>query len=197
LFVIPQGSAVALVLAMWVTPFQTPNFVREALLKDTATGRDFELEISVSPSYSRNREFLSVKLKSRELLPGSNGKDYTQFTFEQLQTGDESKLSGAVLENKLANVEDGKQVLLTYKGKPKGTYLDFSVMVWGNADGLYQLLFVHRGPRGGVPRGQTPRRQIPQTQRCRISLPQLPSPSKASPTALLFPYALQGKAQLG
>jgi hypothetical protein len=48
------------------------------------------------------------------------------------ETGEEFKLSGAVPENRLAHVEDGKQVLLTYKGKPKGTYLDFSVMVWGD-----------------------------------------------------------------
>jgi hypothetical protein len=71
-------------------------------------------------------------LKSRKVLPGTNGKDYTQFTFGQLETGEEFKLSGAVLENKLAHIEDGSQVLLTYKGKPKNTYLDFSVMVWGD-----------------------------------------------------------------
>jgi hypothetical protein len=75
-------------------------------------------------------------LKSRKLLTGSNGKEYTQFTFEQLETGEEFKISGAVLENKLAQVEDGKQVLLTYKGKPKNTYLDFSVGVWDAEAGV-------------------------------------------------------------
>jgi hypothetical protein len=58
----------------------------------------------------------------------------TQFTFEQREIGEEFKLSGAVLENKLAMVEDGHQVLLTYKGKPKGTYLDFWVIVWGDTE---------------------------------------------------------------
>jgi hypothetical protein len=69
-------------------------------------------------------------LKSRKTLTGQNNKEYTQFTFEQSETGIEFKLSGAVLESKLAEVEDGKQVLLTYKGKPKNTYSDYSVMVW-------------------------------------------------------------------
>lgn len=81
-------------------------------------------------------------LKSRKVLPGKNNQNYTQFTFEQEGTGEEFKLSGAVLENKLnakdsngdLQIPDGTKVLLTYKGMPKGTYLDFSVMAWTDED---------------------------------------------------------------
>ena len=59
-----------------------------------------------------------------------DGEDYTLFTIEEMGTGEERKVSGAVLESKLADIADGTRVLLTYKGKPKGTYLDFSVMEW-------------------------------------------------------------------
>jgi hypothetical protein len=48
------------------------------------------------------------------------------------ESGIEFKLSGAVLESKLAEVPDGSQVLLTFKGKPKNTYSDYSVAVWGD-----------------------------------------------------------------
>jgi hypothetical protein len=49
-----------------------------------------------------------------------------------METDIEFKLSGAVLESKLAEAPDGSQVLLTFKGKPKNTYSDFSVAVWGD-----------------------------------------------------------------
>jgi hypothetical protein len=49
-----------------------------------------------------------------------------------METDIEFKLSGAVLESKLAEVPDGSQALLTFKEKPKNTYSDFSVAVWGD-----------------------------------------------------------------
>ena len=82
-------------------------------------------------------------LKGRKTLMGQNGKEYTQFIFEQLESDIEFKLSGAVLESKLAEVADGSQVLLTFKGKPKNTYSDYSVMVWGDQPGP---LTNHQGP---------------------------------------------------
>jgi hypothetical protein len=75
-------------------------------------------------------------LKGRKILTGQNNKPYTQFLFEQMETDIEFKLSGAVLESKLADVPDGSQVLLTFKGKPKNTYSDYSVMVWGDENPL-------------------------------------------------------------
>jgi hypothetical protein len=73
-------------------------------------------------------------LKSREVKRGQNDKDYTLFTFEEHETGNEVKVSGSVLENKLAEVPDGARVLLTYKGEQRGKngnkYKDFSVAVW-------------------------------------------------------------------
>jgi hypothetical protein len=68
-------------------------------------------------------------LKGRQSVPGKNNKDYTIFTIED-EEGAERKVYGAVLESKLAEVEDGTKIQLTYKGKPKGTYLDYSVMTW-------------------------------------------------------------------
>jgi hypothetical protein len=67
-------------------------------------------------------------LRERTVLPGRNDKDYTLFTIET-EEGD-VKISGAVLESKLAEVADGSKILVTYKGKPKGTYLDYAVQVW-------------------------------------------------------------------
>jgi hypothetical protein len=75
-------------------------------------------------------EKLEGVLKSRQKLPGRNNEDYTLFTIEEAETREEIKVSGAVLESKLGAIEDGTRILLTYKGKPKGTYLDFSVMQW-------------------------------------------------------------------
>jgi hypothetical protein len=75
-------------------------------------------------------ERLEGVLKSRKMASGRNGEDYTIFTIEEEGTGEERKVSGAVLESKLAVVEDGSKILLTYKGKPKNTYKDYSVAVW-------------------------------------------------------------------
>ncbi len=74
-------------------------------------------------------EKLEGVLKHRESKDGRNNQKYTLFYIETT-AGEEKTVSGAVLENKLSEVEDGERVLLTYKGKPKGTYLDFSVMTW-------------------------------------------------------------------
>lgn len=74
-------------------------------------------------------EKLEGVLKNRELKDGRNGQKYTLFSIETPE-GEVKSVSGAVLENKLSEVEDGERILLTYKGKPKGTYLDFSVMRW-------------------------------------------------------------------
>lgn len=73
-------------------------------------------------------EKLEGVLKSRQVLDGRNNQPYTLFTIEDIE-GNERKVSGAVLESKLEDVEDGTKILLTYKGKPKGTYLDFAVQV--------------------------------------------------------------------
>jgi hypothetical protein len=54
-------------------------------------------------------------LKGRKTLTGHNGKPYTQFLFDQMETDIKFKLSGAVLESKLAGVPDGSQVLLTFR----------------------------------------------------------------------------------
>jgi hypothetical protein len=51
----------------------------------------------------------------------------TQFASPSLFS---NKVSGAVLESKLGAIDGGTRILLTYKGKPKGTYLDFSVIQW-------------------------------------------------------------------
>lgn len=84
-------------------------------------------------------ETLEGVLKDRKTLPGKNNQDYTLFTVETNEG--EMKVSGAVLESKLnvKNPEDGEllipdgtKILLTYKGKPKGTYLDYSVQVWND-----------------------------------------------------------------
>jgi hypothetical protein len=48
-------------------------------------------------------------------------------------TSEDRLASGAVLDSKLGSLEDGVKVLLTYKGKPKGTYRDYSVGVWDGA----------------------------------------------------------------
>ena len=69
-------------------------------------------------------------LESRETKPGKNGEDYTLFFIVEEGTGEKRAVSGAVLESKLGGVEDGSKLLLTYKGKPKGTYKDYSVGVW-------------------------------------------------------------------
>lgn len=73
-------------------------------------------------------EKLEGTLKSRESKDGRNNEKYTLFHIETLE-GVERTVSGAVLESKLETVEDGEKVLLTYKGKPKNTYSDFTVMV--------------------------------------------------------------------
>jgi hypothetical protein len=75
-------------------------------------------------------EKLEGVLKERRTLPGKNGEDYTLFTIIEEGSGAERKVSGAVLESKLGGLEDGVKILLTYKGKPKGTYRDYSVAVW-------------------------------------------------------------------
>jgi hypothetical protein len=77
-------------------------------------------------------EKLEGVLKSRRTAKGQNSKDYTIFTIEERETGEERQVSGAVLESKLASIDDGTKVILTYKGKPKGTYLDFAVMAWSD-----------------------------------------------------------------
>jgi hypothetical protein len=69
-------------------------------------------------------------VKSRKTAMGRNNEEYTIFTIVQEGTDEERRVSGAVLETKLGTVEDGSKVLLTYKGKPKGTYKDYSVGVW-------------------------------------------------------------------
>jgi hypothetical protein len=56
-------------------------------------------------------------LKSRKMLPGTSGKDYTQFTFQQPETGEEFELSGAVLKNKLSHVGKRKPSLAHLEGK--------------------------------------------------------------------------------
>jgi len=80
-------------------------------------------------------EKLEGVLKEREVKDGRNNQKYTLFFIEK-PDGEVKAVSGAVLESKLAEVEDGEKVLLTYKGKPKGTYLDFSVMVWEDQPAL-------------------------------------------------------------
>jgi hypothetical protein len=74
-------------------------------------------------------EKLEGVLESRQTASGRNGEDYTIFTLKE-DSGEVRKLSGAVLESKLGGLEDGVRILLTYKGKPKGTYRDYSVAVW-------------------------------------------------------------------
>lgn len=74
-------------------------------------------------------EKLEGKLKEREMKDGRNGTKYTAFYIEK-PDGEVKMVSGAVLESKLAEIENGEKLLLTYKGKPKGTYLDYSVMIW-------------------------------------------------------------------
>jgi hypothetical protein len=78
-------------------------------------------------------EKLEGILKSRRKASGRNGEDYTIFTIEEEGTGEERRVSGAVLESKLGGLEDGVKVMLTYKGKPKGTYKDYSVGVWDDS----------------------------------------------------------------
>jgi hypothetical protein len=68
-------------------------------------------------------------LESRKTAAGRNG-DYTLFTIKENGSGEDRIVSGTVLESKLGAVDDGSKVLITYKGKPKGTYLDYSVGVW-------------------------------------------------------------------
>jgi len=72
-------------------------------------------------------------LKGRKTAQGRNGEAYSIFTIVEEGTGEERLASGAVLDSKLGNVEDGSKILLTYKGKPKGTYRDYSVGVWDDA----------------------------------------------------------------
>jgi hypothetical protein len=73
-------------------------------------------------------------LKSRESRTGQNDKEYISFTIAEEGTDKEVKVSGSVLENKLAEVKDGARVLLTYKGEQRGKngnkYKDFTVAVW-------------------------------------------------------------------
>jgi hypothetical protein len=80
-------------------------------------------------------EKLEGVLKSRKIALGKNNVNYTIFTIEE-PNGEERNVSGAVLESKLADIEDGTKILLTYKGKPKGTYLDFTVMQWQDEPSL-------------------------------------------------------------
>jgi hypothetical protein len=72
-------------------------------------------------------------LKSRKTASGRDGKSYSIFTIVEEGTNEERLGSGAVLDSKLGSLEDGVKVLLTYKGKPKGTYRDYSVGVWDDA----------------------------------------------------------------
>jgi hypothetical protein len=51
-----------------------------------------------------------------------------------VNTDEERRVSGAVLETKLGPVEDGAKVLLTHEGKLKGTYKDCSVGVWDDQE---------------------------------------------------------------
>lgn len=81
-------------------------------------------------------EKLEGVLKSRKKAMGRNNEDYTIFTIEEVATSEERNVSGAVLESKLAEIADGTKILLTYKGKPKGTYLDYSVMQWQDEPSL-------------------------------------------------------------
>ena len=74
-------------------------------------------------------EKLEGVLKEREVKDGRNNQKYTLFFIEK-PDGEVKSVSGAVLESKLGGVEDGSKLLLTYKGKPKGTYKDYSVGVW-------------------------------------------------------------------
>lgn len=74
-------------------------------------------------------EQLKGTLAGRRLLDGKNGEKYTVFTVEK-ENGDMVNTSGAVIESKLSKLEDGNKVIITYRGKPKGTYADVSVMVW-------------------------------------------------------------------
>lgn len=92
---------------------------------------------------TKTGEKLEGVLKERKTLPGRNDKDYTLFTIET-EDG-EMKVSGAVLESKLNAINpddgsllvpDGTKVLLTYKGKPKGTYLDYAVQTWTDENPL-------------------------------------------------------------
>lgn len=78
-------------------------------------------------------EKLEGVLKTRKTAMGRNGEAYTIFTITEEGTGEDRLASGAVLDSKLGSLEDGVKVLLTYKGKPKGTYRDYSVGVWDDA----------------------------------------------------------------
>jgi hypothetical protein len=79
-------------------------------------------------------------LKSRQVRPGSNNTDYTQFHLIEQDTDQEYLLWGAVLENKLAEVEDGSKVLITFKGEARSKsgnkFPDYSVAVWSDENPL-------------------------------------------------------------
>jgi len=74
------------------------------------------------------------KLVGSEPRTGQNGKEYILFTLKESTSGEEFKMSGIVLEGKLAKVAEGDKVHIVYKGQQRGAggtkYNDFSVQVW-------------------------------------------------------------------